>query len=108
MCRDSTLVNEDVADDIAMARDLGTELGDSKFVIPLRLEQYKKVHGLGDTVNVDFVRGWAEGLTGLLETLRRQKVPRGDLSRSELSYVRMMPRLCPGLTAVLRIRLETC
>jgi hypothetical protein len=50
-------------------------LPDPKFIIPLRLEPYKKVLGIGELQYVDFVRGWADGLDKLLETLKRQKIP---------------------------------
>lgn len=52
------------------------ELGDKKFIIPLRLEKYKKVFGIGELQYVNFERGWAEGLVKLLDTLKRQRVPR--------------------------------
>lgn len=44
----------------------------------MRLEAGRKVKGIGDTVALDFVRGWGEGLMSLLDTLRRQKVPRRE------------------------------
>ncbi|QAB00965.1 MULTISPECIES: TIR domain-containing protein [Agrobacterium tumefaciens complex] len=76
LCRDSTLGNENVQDDLDIALDLAKELGDQRFVIPLRMETFRKIRGLGDTVAVDFVKGWGEGLDKLLDTLQRQKVPR--------------------------------
>jgi TIR domain len=74
-CRDSTLAKEGVQEEIGIAGDLVKELSDPKFIIPLRLEPYKKLFGIGELHWVDFVRGWAEGLVKLLDTLRRQKVP---------------------------------
>ena len=56
--------------------DLAKRLVDPTFVIPLRLEPYKKLFGIGELHYIDFVRGWAEGLSKLLETLKRQKVLR--------------------------------
>jgi hypothetical protein len=75
-CRDSTLASEGVQEEIGIAADLVKELGDPKFIIPLRLEPYKKLFGIGELQYIDFVRGWAEGLAKLLDTLKRQKVPR--------------------------------
>src|SRR5258705_344590 len=75
-CRDSTLASDGVQEEIGIASDLVNELGDQKFIIPLRLEKYKKLFGIGELQYVDFVRGWAEGLAKLLETLKRQKVQR--------------------------------
>ena len=39
------------------------------------MRPYKKLFGIGGLQYIDFVRGWAEGLEKLLETLKRQKVP---------------------------------
>jgi hypothetical protein len=74
-CRDSTLHREGVQEEIAIAEDLAKELGDPRFIIPLRLEPFKKVFGIGGIQHIDFVRGWAYGLGKLLDTLKRQKVP---------------------------------
>ncbi|MVT54249.1 TIR domain-containing protein [Bradyrhizobium yuanmingense] len=76
LCRDATLSDPRVQDDLDIALEVSKELGDSRFVIPLRLEPGKKVKGVGDAVTVDFVRGWGEGVGLLLDALQRQKVPR--------------------------------
>jgi hypothetical protein len=70
-CSDSTLASEGVQEEIGIALDLVKELKDPKFIIPLRLERYKKLFGIGELQYVDFTRGWAEGLTKLLATLKR-------------------------------------
>jgi TIR domain len=74
-CRDSSLASEGVQEEIGIALDLAKALNDPKFIIPLRLEPYKKLFGIGELQYVDFVRGWAEGLNKLLAQLKRQKVP---------------------------------
>lgn len=74
-CRNETLQDENVQEDIAIAAEVGEFVGDARFLIPLRLEAYRKIKGIGDAVAVDFVRGWGEGFLSLLEALRRQKVP---------------------------------
>jgi hypothetical protein len=74
-CRDSTLAKEGVQEEIGIALDLCKSLGDKKFLIPLRLEPYKKLFGIGELQYIDFVRGWGEGYGKLLDTLKRQKVP---------------------------------
>lgn len=74
-CRDSTLAAEGVGEEIGIAKDLAKELKDDRFIIPLRLEPFKKLFGIGELQYIDFVRGWAEGLGKLLDTLKRQKVP---------------------------------
>src|SRR5260370_3897947 len=67
-----------VKEEIGIASDLVKALKDPKFIIPLRLEPYKKLFGIGELQYIDFVRGWAEGLAKLLATLRRQKVLRNE------------------------------
>lgn len=73
-CRDASLARDGVQDEIGIATDLAKELTDPRFIIPLRLEPYKKLFGIGELHYVDFVRGWAEGLDKLLEMFKRQKV----------------------------------
>jgi hypothetical protein len=77
-CRDSTLAKEGVQEEIGIALDLAKTLQDPKFIIPLRLEPYKKLFGIGELQYIDFVRGWAEGLLKLLAMLKRQRVPRNE------------------------------
>ena len=79
-CRDSTLASEGVQEEIGIADDLVKELNDPKFIIPLRLEPFKKLFGIGELQRIDFTRGWADGLGKLLATLKRQKVPRDTFS----------------------------
>lgn len=76
VCRDATLSDPNVQDDLDIALDVSKELKDKRFIIPLRLEVGKKVKGITDSVPVDFVRSWGDGLQSLLIALQRQKVPR--------------------------------
>lgn len=75
-CRDSTLRKDGVQEEIAIAEDLAKELNDPRFIIPLRLEKYKKLFGIGGLQYIDFVGSWAQGLRDLLESLDRQSIPR--------------------------------
>ncbi len=75
-CRDTTLAKDNVQEEIGIALDLVKELPDPKFIIPLRLEPYKKVLGIGEIQYIDFVRGWAEGLDKLLDSLKRNRKSR--------------------------------
>ncbi|MFC0804734.1 TIR domain-containing protein [Ensifer sp. P24N7] len=75
-CRNETLEDDNVQEDIAIAAEVADLVDDARFLIPLRLEAYRKVKGIGDSMAVDFVRGWGEGLVSLLDALKRQKVPR--------------------------------
>ncbi|MBA8906056.1 TIR domain-containing protein [Aminobacter ciceronei] len=76
ICRDATLDDPNVQDDLDIALEVAKEISDPRFIIPLRLGAGKKVKGVGDAVTVDFVRGWGEGVGLLLDALQRQKVPR--------------------------------
>ncbi|CCV08452.1 conserved hypothetical protein [Mesorhizobium metallidurans STM 2683] len=76
ICRDATLDDPNVQDDLDIALEVAKEIPDPRFIIPLRLGAGKKVKGVGDALTVDFVRGWGEGVGLLLNALQRQKVPR--------------------------------
>jgi len=77
-CSDATLAREGVQEEIGIAKDLTKELKDPQFIIPLRLEPYKKLFGIGELQYIDFVRGWGAGLDKLLDALKRSKVPRDE------------------------------
>jgi hypothetical protein len=74
-CRDSTLAAQGVLEEIDIASDLAKGLKDPRFIIPLRLEPYKKIFGIAGLQYIDFVRGWADGLEKLFAALKRQRVP---------------------------------
>lgn len=76
LCSAESLGDDAVQDEIDHARDIADQLGDARFIIPLRLEEGRKITGLRDAVPVDFVRSWGAGLAALEKTLRRQSVPR--------------------------------
>ena len=63
-CRDSTLDKNGVQEEIGIAEDLVKELKDSRFIIPLRLEKFKKIFGIGELQCVDFVGKLGQGLAG--------------------------------------------
>jgi len=75
-CRDATLAKNGVQEEIGIAEDLTKELGDPRFIIPIRLEKYKKLFGIGELQYVDFLGSWANGLRVLLDALDKQGVPR--------------------------------
>ncbi|MBL8496797.1 toll/interleukin-1 receptor domain-containing protein [Nitrosomonas sp. JL21] len=74
-CRDSSLDKDGVQEEIGIALDLVKELDDPRFIIPLRLENFKKIFGIGELQWINFVGSWANGLHELLETLETQGVP---------------------------------
>ena len=75
-CSDETLAREGVQEEIGIATEVARELGDPKFIIPLRLKPYKKIFGIGELQYLDFVGGWANGLGQLLDTLEKEEVPK--------------------------------
>jgi hypothetical protein len=83
-CRDLTLAKTGVQEEIGIAEDLAKELGDPAFIIPLRLERFRKLFGIGELQYIRFDTGWAEGLRRLLELLDKKRVPR-DPSRIQIS-----------------------
>lgn len=77
-CRDASLNKNGVQEEIGIAEDLVRELKDPRFIIPLRLEVFKKLFGIGELQWVDFIGSWASGLNDLLDTLEKQNVPRAE------------------------------
>lgn len=75
-CTDATLAKQGVQEEIGIAEDLVKQLDDPKFIIPLRLQKFKKVFGIGELQYIDFEKGWAVGLADLLDALDKQQVPR--------------------------------
>jgi TIR domain len=75
-CRDATLDKNGVQEEIGIASDLVKQLNDPRFIIPLRLEPFKKLFGIGEVHWVEFVGSWASGLHDLLDTLQKQNVRR--------------------------------
>lgn len=75
-CRDVTLDKIGVQEEIGIALDLVKELNDPRFIIPLRLEPFKKLFGIGELHWIDFLGSWANGLHDLLGKLEKQNVPR--------------------------------
>ena len=72
----ATGADDGVMDLIDQAKALGDMIHDPRLIIPLRYEAGAKIDGLRDATPIDFTDGWAEGFVKLLETLRRQGVPR--------------------------------
>lgn len=83
-CQDSTLGRNGVQEEIGIGSDLTRELNDPTFIIPLRLQKYKKLFGIGELQYVDFEKSWAAGLERLLEALEKQGVPR-DATKIEIN-----------------------
>lgn len=74
-CKDSTLGKDGVQEEIGIALDVAKAIQDSRFIIPLRLEPYKKLFGIGEIQYIDFVGSWSSGLRDLLDAMESQEVP---------------------------------
>jgi len=75
-CSDTTLAKQGVQEEIGIAEEVGKQLKDKNFIIPLRLQKHKKLFGIGELQRVDFEKSWATGLAELLDALAKQQVPR--------------------------------
>lgn len=74
-CNDTTLNKNGVQEEIGIAEDLARQLKDPNFIIPLKLEPFKKVFGIGGLQNINFEKRWAAALAELLDALHKQRVP---------------------------------
>ena len=77
-CTEKIHSKDGVQEEIAIAKDLEKDLDDPNFIIPLRLEPFKKLFGIGGLQYEDFYCRWAQGLDELLDTLERRRVPKVD------------------------------
>jgi hypothetical protein len=74
-CTDVSLAKEGVHEEIGIAKDVSRELNDSRFIVPLRIEPFKKLFGIGELQYINFVGKWANGLRDLLTFLEEEGVP---------------------------------
>lgn len=66
-----------VRNEIQIASDVARKLRDNAFIIPLRMEPFEAPFLIAHAQYIDFTRGWARGLSELLETLQETyQVPR--------------------------------
>ena len=66
-----------VRNEIQIAHDVGRGIGDSEFVIPLRLNRFDAPFLIAHAQYINFERSWASGLAELLDTLEETyHVPR--------------------------------
>jgi TIR domain-containing protein len=59
-----------VRNELQIASDTGKKIGDSDFIIPLRLGDFEKPFLVAHAQYINFERSWASGLKELLETLQ--------------------------------------
>ena len=68
-----------VRNEIQIAHDVGKAIGDTDFIIPLRLEQFDAPFLVAHAQFVDFSLGWSQGLSELIDTLENTyRVPRSS------------------------------
>lgn len=74
-----------VRNEIQIASDVARKIGDTEFIMPLRLAPFEAPFLIAHSQYIDFQRGWAAGLAELLETLdQTYHVPRSDTDGSEI------------------------
>jgi hypothetical protein len=72
----SSAKKQGVRNEIQIACDVARKINDNEFVIPLRLQPFEAPFQIVHAQYIDFIQGWGQGLTKLLETLVAYKVPR--------------------------------
>ncbi|XWN29340.1 MAG: toll/interleukin-1 receptor domain-containing protein [Devosia sp.] len=75
-CSNETLARNGVLEEISIALELSRSLADENFILPLKIRRYNPVFGIANLQYTDFEVGWAEGLSQLLKSLKRQNVPK--------------------------------
>lgn len=100
-CRDTTLAKDGVQEEIGIALDLVKELNDNRFLIPLRIEPYKKLFGIGELQYINFVGSWAHGLSNLLTALADDNVPQNkETSKINQNWEQYRKRLAISVEKV--------
>lgn len=78
VCTPAGLEKQGVRNEIQIASDIARQLRDNAFIIPLRLEPFEAPFLVAQAQYVDFMAGWARGLSELVGLLRDQGIPRGS------------------------------
>lgn len=74
-----------VRNEIQIASDVARKIGDTEFIIPLRLAPFEAPFLIAHAQYIDFQRGWAAGLAELLDVLSETyKVPRQESDQSAI------------------------
>ena len=67
-----------VRNEIQIACEVAKKIGDDAFIIALRLQTYDSPFQVVQAQYIDFMNGWGQGLSSLLETLDSYKVRGGS------------------------------
>lgn len=73
-----------VRNEVTIATDVSKKIGDTEFIIPLRLAPYDSPFLIVQAQYVDFKDSWTAGLNALIKTLDEKGVPRSKESKTEL------------------------
>lgn len=77
------VAKQGVRNEIQIASDVARKIGDQEFIIPLRLAPFEAPFLIAHAQYIDFQRGWAAGLTELLDVLgETYKVPQQGADQS--------------------------
>ena len=72
----NSVSRQGVRNEIQIASDVARKIGDSNFIIPLRLAAFEAPFLIAHAQYIDFSRGWAAGLYELFQVLQQEyKVP---------------------------------
>lgn len=99
-CTDDTLARRGVIEEIGIGEEVARELGITDFILPLRLQPFRKVFGIGELQYIDFVDGWASGLSRLLETLQKKGVPKASGGVVQPAWAVYLRRMAVRIEAV--------
>jgi hypothetical protein len=77
VARPSALEKQGVRNEIQIGSDVGREIKDSEFIIPLRLAPYQAPFLIAHVQYIDFSRSWTVGFTELLDLLNEKAPVRG-------------------------------
>lgn len=79
-----SVAKQGVRNEIQIATDTAKKIGDSEFIIPLRLRPFDAPFLIAHAQYVDFRSSWAKGLGELLSVLNERAVPRSPQPNSEM------------------------
>jgi hypothetical protein len=104
----NSVSKQGVRNEIQIASEVARKIGDSNFIIPLRLAPFEAPFLIAHAQYIDFSRGWAEGLYELFQVLQQEyKVPTQQAAPVEawcsLQAMHGRPRL---LRTISRRRME--
>jgi hypothetical protein len=78
-CRHAAWVQKQgVRNEISIATETARRISDNNFIVPLRLAPFDPPLQIAQAQYIDFCRGWAEGLGGLLALLSEAAIPKSN------------------------------